>query len=99
MLSVNAGGLNEQVRAITEACSSFSIPVVFALSRRGLARAVGKHSRVSIVGLLSLDEVADKVKVRPNAPQPITMNALQDMLQHANESRKRFKAATLANAL
>ena len=63
-----AGGLNDQVLAITAACINFNIPVVFALSRRALARAVGKHSRVSIVGLLSLDDVADKFKVRGRGP-------------------------------
>ena len=45
-----------------EACIEQKVPVVFALSRRRLGKAVGKKIRVSVVAILSADGANDDLK-------------------------------------
>ncbi len=51
------------VQDISQSCRDHNIPIIFALSRRGLGAAMGKHGMVSIVGILSIDDVAPKFRV------------------------------------
>lgn len=47
------GGINEHVQTILSSCSEKNIPVVFALTRRGLGWVLRKPHRVGCVGIFS----------------------------------------------
>lgn len=60
--SVSAGGLNDKVAEIMGICVERKVPVIFALSRRRMARAVGKSQRISVVGIINADGANDDFK-------------------------------------
>ncbi|EEA07153.1 ribosomal protein L7Ae domain-containing protein [Cryptosporidium muris RN66] len=47
------GGLRHHVIHILMQAQEFNIPVIFALNRHRIGRAMGKHMRMSVLGLLS----------------------------------------------
>lgn len=49
------GGLDELTSELIRLCRKQQVPVVFALKRSSLGRAIGKSIRVSVVGILSFD--------------------------------------------
>jgi len=49
------GGLDDTVEDLIEACREHDVPVVFALSRNRIGKALGRNIRLSIVCLLSLE--------------------------------------------
>jgi hypothetical protein len=49
------GGIDDLLHQIRAKCEEQKIPIVFALSRRGLGRAVLKKVPVSIVGVFNYD--------------------------------------------
>lgn len=62
-----AGGLDEKVRDIIDLATDGEVPVVYALTRRKLGKALSRRIRVSIVGVLNFDGadgVQNKVRAR-----------------------------------
>ena len=55
--AAKAGSLNDQVALILERALMHNIPIVFALNKRRLGKAVGKRVKISVIGILSYDGV------------------------------------------
>jgi len=49
------GGLDDQVQAVVDAARTSSIPVVFALNRNKLGKAIGTSHKISCVGIINYD--------------------------------------------
>ena len=60
-----AGGLNDRIRRLQLLCRDSGALLVYALSRRKLARALGIPGTASVVGLMMLDGVFEQLKVCP----------------------------------
>lgn len=56
------GGLDDTVEDLIESCREHDVPVIFALSRNRLGKALGKHIRISIVCILSAEGVHQEFK-------------------------------------
>ena len=52
------GSLDEQVATVIAMAHETEIPVIFSMNKRRLGRSVGKRIRVSVIGILSYDGVA-----------------------------------------
>eukprot|EP00118_Oscarella_pearsei_P005786 m.26535 g.26535 ORF g.26535 m.26535 type:complete len:656 (+) comp29401_c0_seq2:330-2297(+) len=51
----SAGGIDEMLQKIRSMCFEQDVPIVFALTRKGLGKAVNKKVPVSIVGVFNYD--------------------------------------------
>lgn len=56
------GGLDDTVEDLIEACREADVPVIFALSRNRIGKALGKNIRLSIICLLSAEGVHQEFK-------------------------------------
>jgi len=56
------GGLDDTVENLIDACAEFEVPVLFALSRNRMGKALSKNIRMSIVCVLSAEGVHQEVK-------------------------------------
>ncbi|CEL93956.1 unnamed protein product [Vitrella brassicaformis CCMP3155] len=56
------GGLEDRVKCLMMGAAKKEVPVIFALSRAQLGRALGKNMRVSLVGVQSIHRCADTYK-------------------------------------
>mmetsp|Transcript_118809 Transcript_118809/g.296263 ORF Transcript_118809/g.296263 Transcript_118809/m.296263 type:complete len:589 (+) Transcript_118809:66-1832(+) len=56
------GGLDDTVEDLIEACRDAEVPVIFALSRNRIGKALGKNIRLSIVCILSAEGVHQEFK-------------------------------------
>ncbi|XP_065841806.1 selenocysteine insertion sequence-binding protein 2-like isoform X2 [Oscarella lobularis] len=56
----SAGGIDEMLQKIRHMCFEQDVPIVFALTRKGLGKAVNKKVPVSIVGIFNYDGAKDQ---------------------------------------
>jgi len=56
------GGLDDTVEDLIEACREADVPVIFALSRNRIGKALGKNIRLSIICILSAEGVHQEFK-------------------------------------
>jgi len=56
------GGLDDRVREVLALSYEKRIPVIFALSRKGLGRALGKDMTISVIGILDATGAQDLLK-------------------------------------
>lgn len=84
------GGLNEKVALIHKSCKELNTPVIFALSRRSMSRAVGMHGAVSVVGLLTLDDIMPKFKVGPISKLPFCERQTRQTRTHLEHQCRRW---------
>jgi len=54
------GGLDDKVEEIIKAARSCGVPVIFALSRSRLGKALGKQMRMSAASVLMVDGVYEQ---------------------------------------
>lgn len=56
------GGLDDTIEDLIEACREADVPIVFALSRNRIGKALGKNIRLSIVCILSAEGAHQELK-------------------------------------
>jgi len=71
----SGGGLNEMICNIIKMCNSFAIPVVYALCKSKIGKAIGKHVKVSCLGVVNMESTEDIFK---------------QILQQVNEGKKLY---------
>ncbi|CAE7836128.1 Secisbp2l [Symbiodinium necroappetens] len=77
------GGLDDTVEDVIELAREHEVPVVFALSRNRIGKAMGKNIRLSIVALHSVDGVHQQFK---------------EIVKTAEELRRRWVLRQMAHA-
>ncbi|CEM02113.1 unnamed protein product [Vitrella brassicaformis CCMP3155] len=80
--SVSAGGLDDMMQSLLAECEQRNVPVIFALSRNLLGRAIGKNMRQSAVCIVSAEGAHQLLK---------------ESIQMANEQRDAFERKSRAS--
>ncbi|KAL0484957.1 selenocysteine insertion sequence-binding protein [Acrasis kona] len=64
-------GLDDMIQSIIKIASEKNVPVVYALSKRKIGKALGKQIKVSVVGIYNADGAFDELKTALNLVRKI----------------------------
>lgn len=64
-------GLDDMIQSIIKIASEKSVPIVYALSKRKIGKALGKQVKVSVVGIYNADGAFDELKMAFNLVKKI----------------------------
>lgn len=93
-VSTAEGGLDETVEDLIEAAREAEVPVVFALSRNRMGKALGKNIRLSIVAVLSAEgahqQLKEVLKITDDLRRQWVLRHMSQVTsEDAEEARKR----------
>eukprot|EP00416_Gambierdiscus_australes_P016919 CAMPEP_0171061596 /NCGR_PEP_ID=MMETSP0766_2-20121228/4539_1 /TAXON_ID=439317 /ORGANISM="Gambierdiscus australes, Strain CAWD 149" /LENGTH=374 /DNA_ID=CAMNT_0011517299 /DNA_START=143 /DNA_END=1267 /DNA_ORIENTATION=- len=102
-VSTAEGGLDETVEDLIEVAREAEVPVVFALSRNRIGKALGKNIRLSIVAVLSAEGVHQQFKEVLRITDDLRRQwVLRQMSQvtseYAEEARRRAEEKAVRDA-